>query len=251
MADERQRINLMRFFRTGPGQYGEGDEFLGIKVPFTRKVVKEARLQVPLEEIEQLLYSKWHEVRLCGFLLLAEEMRAALPAKRKDPVGQAVRRKNIAEMYLRNARQANNWDLVDLSCYAILGQWLMHPLADGSMPDRSILDRLAVSDNLWEQRISIVTTLAFIRADELDDTFRISDLLLSHPHDLIHKAVGWMLREAGKRDARRLRLYLKERYASLNRTTLRYAIERFSQTERKAWLAGLNQGIVSTVMPKL
>lgn len=234
--DEAQRTVLMRFFKTGMGQYGDGDQFLGLKVPQTRAIVKEARLLVPLGEIAMLVHSPWHEVRLAGFLLLVEEMKAALP-KRKDSVevaeAKAARRKEIAEFYLKYARQANNWDLVDLSCEYVLGPYLLLDCAD-CMP---ALLALARSENLWEQRIAIVTTLHFIRNGIFAPTFAIVDLLMGHGHDLIHKAMGWMLREVGKRDEPLLVDYLEQNVNRLPRTTLRYAIEKFPEPERKAWLA--------------
>lgn len=237
MENEEQRKVLMRFFKTGKGQYGEGDNFLGLKVPQTRLVVKEAKGKVSLEEIRKLLYSQWHEVRLCGFLLLVEEMKTALPGKRKVNTQQlAERRKTITHFYLQHARQANNWDLVDLSCEYILGEYLLHPLADGSMPSRDILDKLAASDNLWEQRIAIVSTLQLIRHYQYADTLRIAGLFLSHTHDLIHKATGWALREMGKRDISLLRDFLEQHVTEMPRTTLRYAIEKMEATERKMWL---------------
>lgn len=237
MGDERQRGILMRFFKTGKGEYGEGDNFLGIKVPDTRIVVKEARLSVPFDEIEKLLKSEWHEVRLCGFLLLVEEMKAALPKARQAATANAQCREEIAQFYLRHARMANNWDLVDMSCPKILGKWLLYPQADGNMPDRSVLYRLAESSNLWEQRIAMVTCWMLIRADQFDDTLRLATLLLNHPHDLIHKAVGWMLREVGKRDMATLEDFLSEHLHQMHRTTLRYAIEKMSEGKRKFYLA--------------
>ncbi len=237
MQNEEQRRILMRFFKTGPGGYGEGDRFLGLKVPQTRLVVRESRLRVELGEIERLLASPWHEVRLAGFLLLAEEMKAALPRRRCAQADAAARREEIARFYLAHARRADNWDLVDLSCPAIVGAWLLHPTPDGRMPDRSVLDRLAASDCLWEQRIAVVSTLALIRERQFDDTLRIVTRLLPHPHDLIHKAMGWMLREAGKRDTETLRAYLAEHAPDMPRTTLRYAIERLNEAERRSWLA--------------
>lgn len=236
MRNDKQRDILLRFFKTGKGQYGEGDRFLGLKVPQTRVVVKEARGLVSLEEIGKLLHSEWHEVRLCGFLLMVEEMNKALPRRREDPTVRADRREELVNFYLGHARRANNWDLVDLSCEKILGSWLLYPQADGSMPSRDILDRLADSPDLWEQRIAIVTTLEFIRARQFDDTLRIAHKLLSHPHDLIHKAVGWALRELGKRDLDLLRDFLDDNYDSIPRTTLRYAIERMDPIERHSWL---------------
>ena len=237
MADEKQRLVLMRFFKTAPGEYGHGDRFIGLKVPQTRSIVKEARLDVPMDQIGTLLHSPWHEVRLCGLLLLVEEMKAALPRRsRPDSAALARRRCDIALFYLRHARQANNWDLVDLSCGPVIGEWLLHPDADGQMPDRSVLDRLAASTNLWEQRISIVSTIRLIKAGEYADTLRLSTRLLSHRHDLIHKAVGWMLREVGKKDIGVLRQYLSLHADAMPRTTLRYAIERMDAAERRRWM---------------
>lgn len=225
-----------------------------MKVPQTRAVVKEIRGEISLDEIEVLLYSEWHEVRLCGFLLLVEKMKKALPGKRLNTLMQnansdtwtpkqieqaaqlAKQRQQLADFYLKHARQANNWDLVDLSCEFVIGVWLLHPKADGTMPDRSILDRLAESNNLWEQRISIVSTFTLIRARQFDDTIRIATKLLHHPHDLIHKAVGWMLREVGNRDIDILRDYLSKHSVEMPRTALRYAIEKMDESERRYWM---------------
>lgn len=228
MADDKQRRNLMRFFKTGKGEYGEGDLFLGLKVPQTREVVKAAKGQVSLEEVRKLLYSKWHEVRLAGFLLLVADMKKALPKKSSDP---AEKREEIAKFYLQHARQANNWDLVDMSCRDVIGEWILH-----SEGNESVLDTLAGSDNLWEQRIAIVSTWTLIKYGRFEECFRIAGKLMEHKHDLIHKAIGWMLREVGKKDAGALRDYLSANYSRLPRTSLRYAIERFSPEERKRWL---------------
>lgn len=236
MGDEMQRANLMRFFKTGKGEYGEGDQFIGIKVPDTRLVVKEARLKVPLEEIEVLLASEWHEVRLCGLMLLVEEMKAALPKARQVPTVNAERRGEIARFYLNHARSANNWDLVDMSCPKILGPWLLYPQADGTMPDREVLYRLAASPCLWEQRIAMVTCWMLIRADQYDDCLHLATILMHHPHDLIHKAVGWMLREVGKRDMTTLEGYLDDHAHEMHRTSLRYAIEKMAEEKRHYYL---------------
>ncbi len=234
--DDRQRDQLMRFFKTGEGEYGEGDRFLGLKVPQTRAIVKEAKLRVELKEIRKLLYSPWHEVRLAGLLLLVEEMKAATP-KRKDTADtllhKAERRKEIAAFYLRHARQANNWDLVDLSCQYILGVYLRL----SGEEDYSVLRRLAGSDNLWEQRISIVTTLDFIRNNIFTPALTLCVMLIDHPHDLIHKASGWMLREIGKRDLDTLIDFLEHNYSRMHRTSLRYAIERLPEPDRRYWLS--------------
>lgn len=234
MQDEEQRRVLLRFFKCGIGEYGEGDWFLGLKVPQTRAVVRAVKGTVSLDELKKLIYSPWHEIRLCGFLLLADEMQQALPKGKNN--GNAVRRKELVDFYLNHTCQSNNWDLVDLSCEYILGDFLLCPLPDGTMPSRDILDCLAASDNLWNQRISIVSTLELIRHNQYDDTIRIAKMLLCHPHDLIHKAVGWMLREVGKRDINILETFMEKHYHSMPRTTLRYAIEKMDESRRLYWL---------------
>ncbi len=235
LGDERQAVHLSKFFKTGRGQYGEGDRFLGIRVPQTRRLARQAA-GLPWPEVEQLLYSGWHEIRLCGFLILVLRMQALLPTKKGDSEGNPARRDALAAFYLRHARQANNWDLVDLSAGPVVGEWLLHRAADGGFPDRALLDRLAGSDNLWEQRIAVVSTWPLIRQGEFADTLRMAGLLLSHPHDLIHKAVGWMLREVGKRDMAVLREFLEEHVMRMPRTMLRYAIEKMPEAERQEWL---------------
>ena len=223
-ADPSQVAGLMRFFKTGPGQYGEGDRFLGIKVPVTREVVRRCWRETDFEQLEACIASEYHEVRLAALLALVEIFTHA--RKDTDLKGKCV------DFYLSHTDRINNWDLVDLSCYQILGAWLLDK-------DRTLLYDLARDGKtLWEQRIGMVSTMQFIRHGQLDDTFAIADILLPHPHDLIHKAVGWLLREAGKRDADALRSYLRSRYGSLSRTTLRYAIEKFPEAERRQWIAG-------------
>ena len=221
-ADPTQVAGLSRFFKTGPGQYGEGDKFLGIKVPVTREVVKECWRQVGFEDLEECIASEYHEVRLAALLTLVEIFKHA----KKTPALQ----QQCIDFYLSHTDYINNWDLVDLSCYPLLGEWLLDK-------DRTLLYDLARDGKtLWEQRIGIVSTMTFIRHGQLDDTFAIADILLHHPHDLIHKAVGWLLREAGKRDKAALESYLHPRYRSMPRTMLRYAIEKFPEAERKAYL---------------
>ncbi|WP_289748517.1 DNA alkylation repair protein [Paramuribaculum intestinale] len=236
MTDEKQREVLCRFFKTAPGQYGEGDKFLGIRVPATRMIVKEARLCVAPDQIARLLASPWHEIRLAGFLLLAEEMSAALPRRGADTPSLAAKREEIARFYLAHASRANNWDLVDLSAPYIIGRWLLYPDADGKLPDRGILDTLASHSDLWHQRIGIVATLALIRQGQTADTLRIATRLLDHRHDLIHKATGWMLREVGKKDPGCLLEYLESHFIDMPRTALRYAIERLPEPQRLYWL---------------
>ena len=233
-ADPSQVAGLSRFFKTGPGQYGEGDKFLGIKVPVTREVVRGCWREVGFEELEECVRSEFHEVRLASLLTLVEIFKHA----KRDP---ALRQQCI-DFYLSHTAYINNWDLVDLSCYPLLGEWLLDK-------DRALLYDLARNGRtLWEQRIGIVSTMTFIRHGQLDDTFAIADILLHHPHDLIHKAVGWLLREAGKKDKTALEAYLQAvmpgpdrashpRYRQMPRTMLRYAIEKFPEAERRQYLA--------------
>ena len=233
-ADPSQVAGLSRFFKTGPGQYGEGDKFLGIKVPVTREVVRGCWREVGFEELEECVRSEFHEVRLASLLTLVEIFKHA----KRDP---ALRQQCI-DFYLSHTAYINNWDLVDLSCYPLLGEWLLDK-------DRALLYDLARNGRtLWEQRIGIVSTMTFIRHGQLDDTFAIADILLHHPHDLIHKAVGWLLREAGKKDKTALEAYLQAvmpgpdraslpRYRTMPRTMLRYAIEKFPEPERQSYLS--------------
>ena len=218
-ADESQVAGLSRFFKTGPGQYGEGDKFLGIKVPVTREVVKTCWRQTNREDLEECVTSEYHEVRLAALLTLVELFKH-----------NKKQRQEYVDFYLAHTAYINNWDLVDLSCYPLLGVWLLDK-------DRSLLYDLARNGKtLWEQRIGIVSTMTFIRNGQLADTFAIADILLHHPHDLIHKAVGWLLREAGKRDKQALINYLEPRYKEMPRTMLRYAIEKFPEEERQVYL---------------
>ena len=223
LRDETQAVHLSRFFKTGPGEYGEGDRFLGIKVPVTRSVVKEYWKGCSWDDLAECLASEWHEVRLAGLLALVQRFHHA----KKDPAEQ----QRCVDFYLNHLSAVNNWDLVDLSCYEILGTWyLTH--------DAAPLYTLAREGRtIWEQRIGIVSTMMFLRQGRLDDTYAIADILLHHPHDLIHKAVGWLLREAGKRDETRLRQFLATRYRTMPRTMLRYAIEKFPAADRQAFLS--------------
>ena len=221
-ADESQVAGLSRFFKTGPGQYGEGDKFLGIKVPVTREVVKQCWRETSMQDLEECIASEYHEVRLAALLALVEIFAHA---KTDYGLQQAC-----IDFYLAHTDRINNWDLVDLSCYPLLGVWLLDK-------DRMLLYDLARNGKtLWEQRIGIVSTMTFIRHGQIADTFAIADILLHHPHDLIHKAVGWLLREAGKRDEEALKAYLEPRYRTMPRTMLRYAIEKFPEAERKPYL---------------
>ena len=215
LGKEEKRLVLQRFFKTGEGQYGYGDKFLGIPVPLTRGVAKEHK-DATDDTIKSLLRSEWHEVRLCALLIMVEKVRRA---------DEDVRRR-MFDLYLANTGRINNWDLVDLSAPQIVGCFL-------KQKPRDILYNLADSPLLWDNRIAIVATFAFIKDHDLDDTFRLALRLMNHPHELIHKAVGWMLREAGKRDMLRLRLFVDDHYADMPRTMLRYAIEKYPEEERK------------------
>ena len=222
LSSPEQVPGLSRFFKTGPGQYGEGDKFLGIKVPQTRAVVKRLWRGTGFPELEECMASPYHEVRLAALLTLVEIFSHA----KKDP---ALRQRCVG-FYLAHTAGINNWDLVDLSCYPLLGEWLLDR-------DRSLLYTLARDGKtLWEQRIGIVSTMTFVRHGEVADTFAIADILLHHPHDLIHKAVGWLLREAGKRDRAALEAYLESRFREMPRTMLRYAIEKFPEADRRRYL---------------
>ena len=221
--DPSQVEGLSRFFKTGPGQYGERDIFLGIKVPTTRAVVKSYWKELTLNDLKECVINPYHEVRLAALLALVEMFSHS----KKDRAFQ----KECVDFYLSHTDRINNWDLVDLSCYPLLGVWLLDK-------DRSLLYDLARDGKtIWEQRIGIVSTMTFIRHGQLDDTFSIADILLHHPHDLIHKAVGWLLREAGKKDEAALTEFLKSRYKTMPRTMLRYAIEKFPEGKRQLYMA--------------
>ena len=214
LTNAEKREIFPRFFKAGKGEYGEGDRFLGVTVPNIRAIAK-LHKDISIEEIRELLQSEWHEVRLCALIIMVEK------SKKKD---EALRQQ-LFELYLSQTDRINNWDLVDLSCRFIIGEYLLDK-------SRDILYQLAQSPLLWDNRIAIVSTYAFIRKGQLEDTYALSDLMMHHPHDLMHKAIGWMLREAGKRDSDRLYDYVMSHRADMPRTMLRYAIEKFSPAER-------------------
>jgi 3-methyladenine DNA glycosylase AlkD len=222
LANPRKATDLQRFFKTGPGDYAEGDIFLGIVVPKTRIIAKKYS-DLPIVEIKKLIESQYHEVRFCGLLILLAQFEKAKSRSEK---------KKLFEFYLKQlkAGYVNNWDLIDVTGVR-MGTYLI----DEKAP-MAVLRRLAKSDDLWEKRMSIIFTFAFQKVGDMDPTLEIADLLLKDDHDLIHKAVGWALREVGKKDGPMLRNYLKANVAHMPRTTLRYAIEKFSATERKRWL---------------
>lgn len=214
LSDAEKREIFPKFFKAGKGEYGEGDRFLGVTVPNIRAIAK-LHKDISIEEIRELIQSEWHEVRLCALIIMVEK------SKKKD---EALR-KELFNLYLSQTKRINNWDLVDLSCRFIIGEYLLDK-------SRDILYQLAQSPLLWDNRIAIVSTYAFIRKGQLEDTYALSDLMMQHSHDLMHKAIGWMLREAGKRDSERLYDYVMSHRADMPRTMLRYAIEKFSPKER-------------------
>jgi 3-methyladenine DNA glycosylase AlkD len=221
LSDEHRAQQMSRYFKTAYGEYGEGDRFFGVPVPVQRALVKPLAESASIEDIEQLFESSYHESRFCALLLLMHLYKR----------GNDQQREAYVRWYLDHLERVNNWDLVDCSCPSILGAFLEDR-------DRGLLCRLAQRDHLWTQRVAIITTLHFIRQQEYDDTFVIADLLLDHRHDLIHKAVGWMLREVGKRDTERLREFMEPRYRSMPRTMLRYAVERLPEQLRRGYLDG-------------
>ncbi len=211
-SDEEKKVILPRFFKTGKGQYGEGDKFLGVTVPNIREVAKEYN-NVGFEVIKELIHSPWHEMRMCALLILVNNSKKSVS-------------KEIFDFYLSQTKHINNWDLVDLSAPQIVGQYLLDK-------NRDILYKLAESDLLWDNRIAIVSTLTFIRNNDLDDTYKLSLKMMYHKHDLMHKSIGWMLREAGKRDTKRLYDFVMEHKSIMPRTMLRYSIEKFDKETRK------------------
>ncbi len=238
LQNEEQRQILMRFFKTAEGEYGYGDEFLGLKVPQTREVVRAVWKDLPLSEVPALLLNRWHEVRLCGLLILVAKFER-LATKRLEHDEKAIRgRDEILQLYLQYAEQANNWDLVDLSVHKILGHWLLLPTHLGDSDYKlSLLDTLAQSDNLWKQRMSIVCSWKTSQQGDPSWCLRYAEIHLHHPHDLMHKAVGWMLREMGKRVSMDLlRDFLRQHAHDMPRTTLRYAIEKMTDDERQYWM---------------
>ncbi len=214
---EKKEI-LQRFFKTGKGEYGEGDVFLGATVPEQRSVAKKYAA-ASVSDIQQLLKSKIHEHRLTALLILVQNFEK----------GDEKVRKKIFDSYLKNTSRVNNWDLVDLSATKIVGAYLYDK-------DRKLLYKLAKSNNLWEKRIAIIATFYFIKNDDFADTLKLSEIFLKEKHDLMHKAVGWMLRELGKRNQSVEEGFLKKHYKTMPRTMLRYAIERFDEKKKKFYM---------------
>lgn len=220
LADVKRAKISKKFFKTGPGEYGEGDLFLGIRVPVLRKIAKEYE-DVEHEVLKSLLNSPVHEERLLSLFILIRQYQK----------GSENKKKKIFKFFINNTRFINNWDLVDLSAPNIVGDWLIDK-------SKNSIYKMAKSKSMWERRISIVATFSFIKNGMFSDTLEITEILLNDKEDLIHKAAGWMLREVGKRDVLILKSFIKEHYANMPRTMLRYAIEKFPEPERQAYLKG-------------
>jgi 3-methyladenine DNA glycosylase AlkD len=222
-ASPTQARHLQRFFKTSKGEYGYGDVFLGVTVPQTRKIANEYK-DLPLPQIDKLMASKFHEIRFCGLVILTLQFKSS---------SESIVHKKIFDFYLKQvkAERVNNWDLVDVSA-PIIGQYLI-----GLRSSNQLLLKLASSKSLWQRRVAIVFTFAFIREGIPQPTVVVAQELLHDQQDLIHKATGWMLREMGKRNPMELRRFLEKNVSVMPRTMLRYAIEKFSETERKKWLA--------------
>lgn len=236
MADEKRRQTLMKFFKTGKGEYGEGDKFLGLRVPQVRGVAKKHH-DMERGEIYSLLQSDLHDARLCALLILAAQFDSLCGRRMTDDAEAMEKRDDIVNFYVGNAARANNWDLVDLSAPKIPGRWLVLPSRLTSREKTEVIDRLADSGNLWKERISMVCTWEPLRHGDPSHTLRYAERHLHHPHDLMHKAVGWMLREMGKLAGMEiLRSFLESHAATMPRTTLRYAIERMDDDERRRWM---------------
>ena len=218
-AANPEKVNIyQRFFKTGKGEYGEGDIFIGLTVPKQREIAKKY-VSLDLNDVKDLLSNKVHEYRLTGFLILVYKFEKA----------DEKEKKNIVEFYLKNIKSANNWDLIDCVADKILGNYLIDK-------DKEILYELAKTDNLWKKRIAIISTFGFIKNNQFEDTLKISEILLNDEHDLIHKAVGWMLREVGKRDIKTEEVFLKKYYKTMPRTMLRYAIEKFDSKKKAFYM---------------
>jgi len=218
-ADSDRAKNLSRFFKTGKGEYGEGDKFLGITVPIQRQNAKKF-INLKLKNIQQLLKSKFHEHRLTGLIILTLKYKKA----------EEDEKKQIFNFYLKNTQYINNWDLVDLTAPNIIGNYLLDK-------DRSLIFKLSRSKNLWERRIAVLSTFTFIRVNQFTENLKVAEILVNDKHDLIQKAVGWMLRELGKRDLKTEENFLNKYGKQMGRTALRYAIEKFPEDKRKFYLS--------------
>ncbi len=211
----------LRFFKTGPGEYGEGDRFLGVTLPQTRRVVKEFFARAEWADLEKLFACEWHEARVCAVLILVAKFEKAKTA------GE---RKKIFDFYVAHLPRANNWDLIDISAYKIIGAYL------ADKKDRGLLFKLAQSENLWKQRAAVVSTMYFVKRGEYGPTIALAEKFFTHQHDLMHKATGWLLREVGKKDERILRDFLDKSAARMPRTMLRYSIEKLTPEQKKIYM---------------
>ncbi|MGB5988790.1 MAG: DNA alkylation repair protein [Marinifilaceae bacterium] len=222
VSNKKKVETVSRFFKTGKGEYGEGDIFVGINVPNSRILAKKYAKEIDFVNLQKLISSQIHEYRLTALLIIVEKF---------NNEKQEADKKLLIDFYLSNTQYINNWDLVDLSCYKTLGIWLL-------TKDKDILFELAHSKNIWEQRIAIITCLQFIKNEQYDTFLKIAELLLHHPHDLIHKAIGWLLRELGKKNVDLEKTFLKRHYNNMPRTMLRYSIEKFPEDQRQDYLKG-------------
>ncbi len=221
LANKEIAQHSLRFFKTDKGEYGHGDLFLGVRAPKIRLIAKK-HIDISITDMKTLIQSKYHEERFLGLIILVNKY-----AKTKDKKNQ----NQLYKIYVYSFKYINNWNLVDVTCPHVTGKHLIDK-------DRTILYKWAKSEDLWAKRIAMVSTFSFIRKNDLEDTFKIAEILLHDEHDLIHKAVGWMLREAGKRDLKREETFLKKYYKTMPRTMLRYAIEKFPETKRQKYLKG-------------
>jgi 3-methyladenine DNA glycosylase AlkD len=221
LANKEIAQHSLRFFKTDKGEYGHGDLFLGVRAPKIRLIAKK-HIDISITDMKTLICSKYHEERFLGLIILVNKY-----AKTKDKKN----RNQLYKIYVSSFKYINNWNLVDVTCPHVTGKHLIDK-------DRTILYKWAKSEDLWAKRIAMVSTFSFIRKNDLEDTFKIAEILLHDEHDLIHKAVGWMLREAGKRDLKREETFLKKYYKTMPRTMLRYAIEKFPETKRQKYLKG-------------
>lgn len=221
LANKEIAQHSLRFFKTDKGEYGHGDLFLGVRAPKIRLIAKK-HIDISITDMKTLIQSKYHEERFLGLIILVNKY-----AKTKDKKN----RNQLYKIYVSSFKYINNWNLVDVTCPHVTGKHLIDK-------DRTILYKWAKSEDLWTKRIAMISTFSFIRKNDLEDTFKIAEILLHDEHDLIHKAVGWMLREAGKRDLKREETFLKKYYKTMPRTMLRYAIEKFPETKRQKYLKG-------------
>jgi len=221
LASKKIAKHSLRFFKTGKGEYGYGDIFLGVRAPEIRLIAKK-HIDISISDMKNLIKSKYHEERFLGLIILVNKYSKSKENEIKN---------KLYKIYVSSFKYINSWDLVDVTCPHVTGKHLIDK-------DRSILYKWAKSDDLWTKRIAIVSTFSFIRQNDLEDTFKIAEILLNDNHDLIHKAVGWMLREAGKRDLEKEEIFLKKHYNTMPRTMLRYAIERFPEAKRQGYLKG-------------